>query len=133
LFSNPQKNIFKGIISSLTNVPLKIIGTFGDIVSYIRLFAVGYASTVLSVTFNNMAQEVGFNNIISGIIAALILFAGHALNITLGFMAVIVHGILAHAFGHDGDGKDLMKSRMLMQVFEMECKSIRDIFQGRFV
>lgn len=93
LFSNPQKNILKGIAASLANVPLKIIGTFGDVVSYIRLFAVGYASTVLSVTFNNMAHEVGFNNVISGLIAALILFAGHTLNIMLGFMAVIVHGI----------------------------------------
>ena len=93
LFSNPQKNILKGIVTSLANVPLKIIGTFGDIVSYIRLFAVGYASTVLAVTFNNMAHEVGFNNVISGFLAALVLFVGHALNITLGFMAVIVHGI----------------------------------------
>jgi len=77
----------------LTEVPLKIISSFGDIVSYIRLFAVGYASVVLASTFNDMAVSVGFNSIITSLAAALILFLGHGLNIILGFMAVIVHGV----------------------------------------
>ena len=93
LFSNPQKNILKGIGTTLTEVPLKIISSFGDIVSYIRLFAVGYASVVLASTFNDMAVSVGFNSIITSLAAALILFLGHGLNIILGFMAVIVHGV----------------------------------------
>jgi V/A-type H+-transporting ATPase subunit I len=93
LFSNPQKNILKGIGTSLTSVPLKIISSFGDVVSYIRLFAVGYASVVLASTFNNMAVSIGFNSIITGFGAAVILFLGHGLNIILGFMAVIVHGV----------------------------------------
>ncbi len=93
LFSNPQKNILKGIGTTLTNVPLKIISSFGDIVSYIRLFAVGYASVVLASTFNDMAVSIGFNSIITSLVAASILFLGHGLNIILGFMAVIVHGV----------------------------------------
>ncbi len=93
LFSHPQKNILKGIGISLTSVPLKIISSFGDVISYIRLFAVGYASVVLASTFNNMAASIGFNSIITGLGAALILFLGHGLNIILGFMAVIVHGV----------------------------------------
>jgi len=93
LFSSPQKNILKAIATSLANIPLKIIGSFADIVSYLRLFAVGYASVVLASTFNNMAAGVGFNGIISTLGAALILCLGHGLNIVLGFMAVIVHGV----------------------------------------
>ncbi len=93
LFSNPQKNILRGIGTSLTNVPLKIVSSFGDVVSYLRLFAVGYASVVLASTFNDMAASVGFNSIITSLVAALILFLGHGLNIILGFMAVIVHGV----------------------------------------
>ncbi|MEE9499923.1 MAG: hypothetical protein V3V42_01365 [Candidatus Omnitrophota bacterium] len=93
LFSNPQKNIIKGIAVSLATVPLKIISSFSDVVSYLRLFAVGYASLVLASTFNNMAMQVGFNNVLSGLGAALIMFFGHALNIVLCLMAVIVHGI----------------------------------------
>jgi V/A-type H+-transporting ATPase subunit I len=92
-FSEPQKNVFKAIVSSLTNVPLKIISSFADIVSYLRLFAVGYASVVLAGTFNSMVASIGFNSVISGLAAAAILFIGHLLNIVLGFMAVIVHGI----------------------------------------
>ena len=93
VFSAPQKNILKGITLSLTNIPLKIISSFADIVSYLRLFAVGYATVVLASTFNDMVMGIGFNSIISGLIAAVILFLGHLLNIVLGFMAVIVHGI----------------------------------------
>jgi len=93
IFTNPQKNVIKGILSSLLDVPLKVISSFADIVSYIRLFAVGYASVILASTFNELALGVGFDSFLKGFGAALILFFGHALNIILGFMSVIVHGI----------------------------------------
>lgn len=93
LFSNPQKNILKGILVSLGELPLKVISSFSDVVSYVRLFAVGYASVIMATSFNNMALGVGFNNIFSGLFAALILFLGHSLNILLGLMGVVVHGI----------------------------------------
>lgn len=93
LFSNFQKNIIRGILNSLITAPLDIIGTFGNVVSYFRLAAVGFASVTLASTFNNLASLAGFSSIIAGLGAALILFFGHALNITLGFMAVIVHGV----------------------------------------
>ena len=93
VFSEPQKNILKAVALSLTNIPLKIISSFADLVSYIRLFAVGCATVVLASTFNDIVLGIGFNSIISGLAAAIILFLGHALNIALAFMAVIVHGI----------------------------------------
>ncbi len=93
LFSTPQKGIFKGALISLSNLPLKIINSFSDIISYLRLFAVGYATVVVATTFNNLAVGVGFAGIGKGFIAALILFFGHCLNILLGLMAVIVHGL----------------------------------------
>ena len=93
LFSNPQKNILKGVGISLANIPLKVINSFSDIVSYIRLFAVGYASVIMASSFNGIALNIGFGSVVSGFIAALILFMGHSLNIALGMMAVIVHGI----------------------------------------
>ena len=92
-FSNPQKNFIKTIVVSLANLPLKLISSFADIVSYVRLFAVGYATVIVASTFNNMAVKMGFNSILSGFAAALILFMGHSLNILLGFMAIIVHGV----------------------------------------
>jgi V/A-type H+-transporting ATPase subunit I len=93
LFSNFQKNILKGIGASLGNLPLSIISSFSDIVSYLRLFAVGYASVTVASSFNRMALDAGFHSVMSSFVAAFILFFGHTLNIMLGLMSVIVHGI----------------------------------------
>jgi len=93
LFSYPKKNIFKGALLSLADLPLKVINSFSDVVSYLRLFAVGYATVAVAMAFNSMALELGINSIFSGIVAALILILGHILNILLALMAVIVHGV----------------------------------------
>ncbi|MBD3379733.1 MAG: hypothetical protein GF408_04655 [Candidatus Omnitrophica bacterium] len=92
-FENFQKNFFKGMAETLSNLPLAVIGSFSDVVSYLRLFAVGYASVVLAQTFNTMALGGGVNSVLGGLAAAVILFLGHTLNIVLGMMAVVVHGI----------------------------------------
>ncbi len=83
-FANFQKNVLKGFLITLGNLPLDIIGSFSDIVSYIRLFAVGVASVTVAYSFNDMA---------GGVLAPIILLLGHGLNILLCLMAVIVHGI----------------------------------------
>ena len=93
LFSYPQKNILKGIGITLADLPFKVISSFSDIISYLRLFAVGYASVVVASSFNDIALRIGFSNILAGFLSAIILFLGHGLNILLGLMAVIVHGI----------------------------------------
>lgn len=92
-FSHPEKGIIKGALSTLGDIPLKIISSFSDIVSYLRLFAVGYASLIVANSFNNMAASLGFSSFVSGLGSSIILFLGHSLNIVLGFMAVIVHGV----------------------------------------
>jgi V/A-type H+-transporting ATPase subunit I len=93
LFSNAENGILKGLGATLGSLPLNIISGFSDVVSYLRLFAVGYASVVVAHSFNQMAIGSGINSIASGIIAAIILLLGHSLNIVLGAMAIIVHGI----------------------------------------
>ena len=76
----------------LVTLALDVINNFVDIISYVRLYAVGAASLAIAQAFNGMAfpegQEIKFT--IGG---ALILFAGHALNIILAAMGVMVHGI----------------------------------------
>ncbi|MBN3040467.1 MAG: hypothetical protein JW867_05015 [Candidatus Omnitrophica bacterium] len=93
LFSNPQKNILKGIGATLGNLPFKLINSFADTLSYLRLFAIGYASFMIAVSFNQIAMLVGFSSVFRTLTAALILLAGHSLNILLGLMSVLVHGI----------------------------------------
>lgn len=93
VFSNFSKNVLKGMMVTLGDLPLSIISSFSDIVSYLRLFAVGYASVVVAQSFNDMALGAGIGSVLSGLIAAVVLFFGHGLNIVLGLMSVVVHGI----------------------------------------
>jgi len=93
LFANFQKNIIKGILVTLGNLPLSIISSFSDIVSYIRLFAVGLATVIVATSFNEMAVGSGINSIVSGIIAAIILLLGHSINLVLCGMSILVHGV----------------------------------------
>ena len=95
-FGEQKGKFFKGIFLGLVRLPLSIldsIGSFSDIVSYVRLFAVGLATVAVAANFNAMAAEVGFGSIPSGLISAFILFFGHTLNIVMGAMSVIVHGV----------------------------------------
>jgi len=95
LFSAESKSIFKSMLVSLANLPLSLISGFSDIVSYVRLFAVGMATAAVAASFNNMilpegTAGMGFLNLI---LAAIALILGHGLNIALALMAVMVHGI----------------------------------------
>jgi len=88
----------------LVTLLLDVINNFVDIISYVRLYAVGAASLAIAQAFNGMAMDIGFSGL-GSIGAALILFAGHGLNIILGAMGVMVHGIRLNTLefsGHAG-------------------------------
>ena len=95
IFSNQEGNFIKGILKSLAgiiNITLSGISVFSDIISYIRLFAVGLASVEIAKSFNQMAEGTG--NSLFGIIGgAFILILGHTLNMAMGALSVIVHGV----------------------------------------
>ncbi|MBM4055162.1 MAG: hypothetical protein FJ264_10935 [Planctomycetes bacterium] len=82
--------------------PLNVISNFVDVVSYIRLFAVGSASLAVAMSFNEMALEKGINSIFAGLIAALILFLGHGLNIALMALGILVHGVRLNTLEFSG-------------------------------
>lgn len=93
-FTNPQKNIFKTIGAGLGTIALTLVNNFTDVVSYIRLFAVGLAGVAIADAFNAMAAGIiKKGDFLTIIIAALIIACGHALNIILGLMSVLVHGV----------------------------------------
>lgn len=88
LFNSPSKNIFKMILLGIANYPLSMLGAFSDVISYVRLMAVGLASGVLASSFNDLALNSG-----SWLIAAPTLFFGHSLNIGLAMIALFAHGV----------------------------------------
>lgn len=66
---------------------------FGDSLSYLRLFALGLASTKLAATFNELAGDVRGVPGVGLLLAILIVLAGHSLNVVLGIVAGVVHGL----------------------------------------
>jgi V/A-type H+-transporting ATPase subunit I len=92
MFMTALKDLKKEIINHFM-LPLSIVSCFVDVISYIRLFAVGMASFAVANSFNNMAASLGFAKIWTIPIIALILLAGHGINILLCALGILVHGV----------------------------------------
>jgi V/A-type H+/Na+-transporting ATPase subunit I len=72
-------------------LPLEVLGTIGNILSYARLMAIGMASVVLALLANMLAGMVG-----NVVLAALIVVLVHALNLTLGILDPTIQGLRLH-------------------------------------
>ncbi len=81
----------KGGLAGFFTTFLDTISAFSNIMSYIRLFAVGMASVAIAQSFNAMAGGLlkGFA-LPAGI---LVLVIGHGLNLVMGLLSVVVHGV----------------------------------------
>jgi V/A-type H+-transporting ATPase subunit I len=94
VFANYDGSIGASILESCKNiisVLLGVVNVFADIVSYIRLWAVGLAGGAISSTVNTMAGPLlGHFLIFFGI---LLLVFGHGLNMVLNVLSVLVHGV----------------------------------------
>ncbi|MFH1716704.1 MAG: hypothetical protein ABIF19_05090 [Planctomycetota bacterium] len=90
-FSEPQSNPVKRVLIGLASSILPLLGTFSDIMSYIRLFAVGLASFYIADAFNGLGARVaGSATWVAG--APVVIF-GHVLNIGLAAIAIFAHGV----------------------------------------
>ena len=72
---------------------LNAMSVLGDIISYVRLFAVGLASVQVAANFNGMAIELALPIWIKWLPLVLIMFVGHALNIAMAGLSVLVHAV----------------------------------------
>jgi V/A-type H+-transporting ATPase subunit I len=97
LFSEQEgTGFFRGIGKGLLNLPLNLLtamGSFSDLISYIRLFAVGLATKEVAVAFNGMASQMGLDGVFAVIGSVLIVTLGHTLNLALAALGVLVHGV----------------------------------------
>ena len=95
VFANYAGSIIKSILESLVNIVSVLLGIFNlfsDIISYIRLWAVGLAGAAIATTVNELAGPL-FGNFLFVILAVVLLVFGHGLNMILNVLSVIVHGI----------------------------------------
>lgn len=95
IFSNYDGSIGRSILESCKNiisVLLGVVNVFSDIVSYIRLWAVGLAGAAISSTVNQMAGPL-LGRAIMFVAFLLLVCFGHGLNMVLNLLSVIVHGV----------------------------------------
>ena len=95
VFANYDGSIGKSILESVKNiisVLLGVVNVFSDIVSYIRLWAVGLAGAAISGTVNTMAGPMVGHAVMFLVLVILLVF-GHGLNMILNLLSVIVHGV----------------------------------------
>ena len=86
-------------VKEITNV----ISIFGDIMSYLRLYALGLAGMILAGTFNELGASLGFGGII-------VILLGHVVNMQLGLIGGVIHGLRLnfiewYHYSFEGDGK----------------------------
>ena len=91
LFANPEKNMIVSVFSGLYDVYNMITGVFGDLLSYIRLFALGISSAILGLVFNQIAAQFLGGSFLSYIPFIIILIIGHGLNIFMAALGAFVH------------------------------------------
>jgi len=97
-------------------LPLNLVSNLVDVISYIRLFAVGMAGYSVANAFNGMVAPF-FGSIGGSIAAALILLLVHSLNIALSAMGVAVHAVrlntleFSNSVGVEWSGRPYMPFR----------------------
>ncbi|HKJ42966.1 MAG TPA: V-type ATPase 116kDa subunit family protein, partial [Sunxiuqinia sp.] len=68
-----------------------VTGIFGDLLSYIRLFALGIASSILGLVINQMAVAFGKAPYVGPVIFILIILIGHTGNLAISSLGAFVH------------------------------------------
>ena len=91
IFNTPGQNPLMNIGSGLWDTYNMATGILGDVLSYIRLFALGLAGGMLGQAFNNLAEMVRGDSIITWLPFVLILLFGHVLNILMSSLGAFVH------------------------------------------
>lgn len=103
------QNKLKGLIEIT-----EVIQIFADILSYLRLYALALASTIMARTFNSMGEGIGL------VLGSVIILAGHSINLLLGTMGGVIHGLRLnfiewYHYSFDGEGKLFNPLRKLKQ------------------
>ncbi|MCK9593509.1 MAG: hypothetical protein M0Q91_16015 [Methanoregula sp.] len=101
LCTSPQARVLRGIGEGLGTVALSFMNNITDVISYVRLFAVGLATLAIAETTNTMVSGFG-NGIVAVAAGIVILIIGHGLNIILGIISVLVHGVRLNVLEFSG-------------------------------
>ena len=93
-YNNPDKNPLFNLGLGLWDTYNTATGLVGDLLSYIRLFALGLTGGILGSVFNTLALDAANGvgvPVVSQIIMLFILLFGHSLNLALCVLGSVVH------------------------------------------
>ncbi len=92
LLNNLNRNILMNFGLGLWNTYNMVTGILGDLLSYIRLFALGISSAILGFVFNSLAVSMsGSIPVLSILIMVIILVVGHGINLFMSGLGAFVH------------------------------------------
>ena len=97
-YNNPDKNIFVNFGGGIWSVYGMATGLLGDLLSYIRLFALGLTGGVLGGVFNTLAMQAneGLADMtgiapVGWLVMLIVLLLGHGINFGLCMISSFVH------------------------------------------
>ncbi len=84
---------------------MNLIQIFGDVLSYLRLYALGLSGAMLAATMNELSNSLPF------VLGILLLIVGHLINLVLGIMGGVIHGLRLnflewYHYSFEGGGKE---------------------------
>jgi len=90
-FNNPDKHIFARLGGGIWDTYGVVTGLFGDVLSYIRLFALGISSAILGFVFNDISLQLLNVPYIGWLFFLILLLIGHSINLFLATLGGIIH------------------------------------------
>ena len=111
LFNDIHRNPLKNIGSGLWETYNTVTGLLGDVLSYLRLYALGLAGGMLGKAFNDIATMTLGDGGLGYIPFAIILIIGHTLNLAMCCLGAFVHPLRLNFLeffknsGYDGKGR----------------------------
>ena len=111
IFNTPGRNPLINFGAGLWDTYNMVTGVMGDVLSYIRLYALGLAGGMLGAAFNDLAMMVKGDSIVSWMPFVLILLLGHVLNVLMSALGAFVHPLRLNFVeyfknaGFEGKGK----------------------------
>lgn len=96
---------------------MRLMEVFGDVLSYVRLYALSLAGAIMASTFNEIGMSIGGSGI--GMVAGFfVILAGHLTNMALGLMSGVIHGLRLnfiewYHYSFDGEGRAFNPLKLL--------------------
>ena len=93
VFNDPKRNKLANVGMGLWDTYNTVTGLMGDVLSYLRLYALGLAGAMLGMAFNDMGKMVlgDGSNLVLWIPFILLVLIGHTLNIAMCALGAFVH------------------------------------------